>query len=290
MISSKQKQTRLFGRPITIKPEKQKKVKVPSGIPGRVGRGISASAIRTFKNCQKLFYYQYVLGLRLPGKPIQFLMGGAFHKGVEAFYNKQDPVKEFLKEFKKDELRDFKQKVFDENRDEGVRLMKIWKEQAADIHQTYNIALKGESEGRFSTWWNHPMSKARRLPVSMNGIYDRTTASHQILEFKTSSKLYQQDDVDSRDQASIYIYNYYLQHKVWPKDFYFIVFVKGRKNNPIQVLRTERTKEEIVQTYETIELLLNSLKGRTEKDFKYGEGWFHENYCECKLFEKSLLL
>lgn len=289
MNSTKRKQGRLWGRPVTIKDEPKKKIKNPTGIPGRVGRGISASAIRTYKSCQKLFYYQYVLGLRLPGKPIQFLMGGAFHKGIEAYYEGKDPLEEFLKEFKKEELREFNQKVFDENREEGVRLMKIWKEQADDIHKTYSIALKGKSEERFQTWWNYPSSKLRRLQVPINGVYDRTTIAHQILEFKTSSKPYKQNDIDTREQADIYIYNYYLQHKVWPKDFYFIVFIKGRKNNPIQVLRTERTKEEITQTYEMIELILNNLKGRTEKDFKYGEGFMHK-YCDCARFEKSLLL
>ena len=93
-----------------------------------------------------------------------------------------------------------------------------------------------------------------------------------------------------RSQASIYVYQYYLQHKVWPKDFYFIVFVKGRKKNPIQVLRTKRTKEQIIQLYENIELTIDSLRNKTEKDFKYGEGFFHDNYCDCKLFEKTLLL
>ena len=168
--------------------------------------------------------------------------------------------------------------------------MEYWKDHADDIHQTYDIALKGQSEERFKGWWNHPLSKKRRLPISINGIYDRTTEAHQILEFKTSNKLYKQNDIDTRDQASIYVYQYYLQHKVWPKDFYFIVFVKGRKKNPIQVLRTKRTKEQIIQLYENIELTIDSLRNKTEKDFKYGEGFFHDNYCDCKLFEKTLLL
>ena len=207
----------------------------------------------------------------------------------------------FLKEFKIDELRDVsesqkkkgitKQSLFDENKEVGIKLMEYWKDHAADIHQTYDIALKGKSEDRFKGWWNHPFSKARRLPISINGIYDRTTNAHQILEFKTSNKLYKQDDVDTRDQASIYIYQYYLQYGVWPKDFYFIVFIKGRKNNPIQVLRTKRTKELMVQIYEEIELIIETLKlKKTARDFKYGEGFFHDNYCDCKLFEKSLLL
>lgn len=292
------KQKALWGNQKITK-EKKEKVKVQSGIPGRVARGISASAIRTYKSCQKLFYYQYVLGLRLAGKPIQFLLGGAFHKGLEAFYDGKDPSKEFLKEYKFDEMRDIsqylkdkgetKKSVFEDNKKIGLEMMKYWKEHAADIHKTYNISLKGKSEEKFHTWWNHPSSKKTRLPVSINGIYDRITSAHQILEFKTSNKLYKQEDIDTRDQASIYIYNYYLQYKVWPKEFYFIVFIKGRKNNPIQVLKTERTKEQTTQTYEMIELLLNNLKGRTEKDYKYGEGFMH-TYCDCKKLEESLLL
>ena len=297
MLSSKKKskQGSLWGRGTTLKEPKDKKIKQKTGLPGRVGMGLSASSLRTYKNCQKLFYYQYVLGLRLPKKPIQFLFGGAFHKGIEAYYDKKDPIKVFLKEFDFKELRSSGDRekdkaVFAKNTEVGIKLMEYWKDHAAEVHQTYDIALKGTSEERFKGWWNHPSSKGRRLPVSVNGIYDRTTVAHQILEFKTSSHLYKQDDVDTRDQASIYIYQYYLQYGVWPKDFYFIVFIKGRKNNPIQVLRTKRTKEQLIQLYENIELTLESLKYKTEKDFKYGEGFFHDNYCDCKLFEKSLLL
>ncbi len=286
----KLKQGNLFTkRAILIKEKKEKKIKEKSGLPFW---RITASMIRCYKNCKKLFYYQYVHNppLRLNKKAIQLLFGGAFHKGIEALYENKDPLQSFTEEFEttKGNIRDFDNAKYLANGEEGLRLMKVWKEQGPEINKKWGIDLNGKSEVAFKTWWRHPIDKTIGLPVAVTGRYDRITDSHQILEFKTSSKPYKQNDVDLLDQASVYVYSYFLEHKVWP-DVYYIVFIKNRKTDPIQVLKTKRSKESIIRTYEMIDLILSDIKGRTERDFTYGEGFLHK-FCECKLYEEMLLL
>lgn len=285
MNSSKSKQGRLWGRPLTIKEEKEKKKKESSGYPFH---RITASMVKCYKNCPKLFYYQYILKKRLSTKSVQLAFGGAFHKGVEAYYNDKDPVEEFKSEFKMDGIRDITDEKFLDNKKDGIRLMEVWKDQVEKIHAEYDIDPGGQSELKFESFWLHPFTY-KKFPVMVNGIFDRVTNSHEILEFKTSSKPYKQDDVNVREQAAIYIYSYYRNFKVWPKAFYYIVFIKNRINNPIQVLKTERNKDDIAQLFEMMELLLNNVKGRTERDFPYGEGFLHK-YCDCRRYEEMFLL
>lgn len=290
-ILSKKKQTRLWGRAILVKEKKEKKPSTPTGLP--IAR-ISASAIRDFEKCQKLFYYKYILKLRLPGKPLQLVFGSAFHHGLEAFYEGKDPVKVFKKEFNRDDI-DFTKKqleetpdIFQESLEEGVRLMEIWEEEAKDLHQMYGISMGGTSEVKFENWWKNPLT-SERLPIQVTGRYDRITSNKMILEFKTSNKPYRQDEVNVGIQPSIYTFSYETELKVPAEKFLYIVFIKGRKKDPIQVLETTRTREQHSQTFEKIKLILDSLRTKEEKDYRYGEGFMHQ-YCDCRKYEEQLLL
>lgn len=250
---------------------------------------VTASMVKSFDRCKKLFYYQYIInsgkGLRLPYKSIPLVFGGAFHQGVEAYYVGKDPVKEFKKNFVMDGIKDIEKpevkRKFLENLDDGIRLMEAWKMEAPSIHKLYGISLNGISEQVFSTDWG--------LDVPVTGRFDRTTDKHQIIEFKTSKKPYKQADVDELDQASIYHNSYDIMTSKKPIEIFYIVFIKGRKKDPIQVLRTTRSIAQIKKTKEKIETLLESVKSFKEKDYSYGEGFMH-TYCDCKHYEEILML
>lgn len=250
---------------------------------------VTASMVKSFDRCKKLFYYQYVInngkGLRLPYKSIPLVFGGAFHKGVEAYYVGKDPVKEFVKYFVEDGIKDIEKpevkKKFEENMIDGIRLMEAWKLEAPKIHKLYKISVKGQSEVEFKADWG--------LDIPVHGRYDYTTHINQILEFKTSKKPYKQDDVDKLDQASIYNESYEIITGNAPIEIFYIVFIKGRKKDPIQVLRTTRTKKQIKETRAKIQNLIDSVRTFKEKDYAYGEGFMH-TYCDCKNYEEALLL
>lgn len=271
-----------------MKPIKEKKIKAKTGLP--IAR-ISATAVRDYLKCQKLFYYKYVLRLRLPNKPIQLVFGGAFHHGLEAWYDGKDPTEVFKSEFKASEIDPFDPIAYEEAMTDGIAMMEEWKEKAPALHKQYKISMKGESEKAFQNMWFHPET-GERLPIVVNGRYDRVTSDDcDILEFKTSSKKYTQDQVDTTDQGNIYTFSRYLdtKKKKMPERMIYIIFLKGRKKDRIQVLITNRTKKQYIQAFETVSLILNNLRGREEKDYRYGEGFMHK-YCDCRKFEEMLLI
>lgn len=297
------RQTRLFGRPIIIRPVKKKPMKEKSGIP--FGR-ISATAIRDYLKCQKLFYYRHVLKLRLPTKPVQLVFGGAFHSGLESFYVGEDPVKVFKSQFKFhmiDWIKDGEQMSPDEAMDkfhelneDGIAMMNEWKEKAEAIHKQYKIPMKGQSEVYFENWWVHPESGVR-LSIMVNGKVDRIASNGDILEFKTSSKRFDQDRVDGTEQGDVYCFARYNDLKLKKPKFFFdhsdrmfyIVFLKGRKGDRIQVLETSRKVRDYARIYETVDLIIDAVKKKEEKDYKYGEDFMHK-YCDCRKYEEQLLL
>lgn len=299
-VDSRPRQTRLWGRKILIKPKKKKKMKVKSEIPFA---RISASAIRDYLKCQKLFYYRHVLKMRLPTKAIQLVFGGAFHSGIEGLYIGEDPAEIFKKKFKISEIDkppdmsqdDFELK-FKESREDGISMMNEWKEKAQAIHKEYNIPWKGVSEQYFENWWVHPES-GERMAIVVNGKVDRIADNADILEFKTSSKKYKQEDVDATGQGDVYCFARHNDRKLKSPKFFngisdrmiYIVFLKGRKKDRIQVLETKRTVNDYVRIYETIDLIIDAVKKKQEKDYKYGEGFMHK-YCDCRKYEENLLL
>lgn len=257
---------------------------------------ITASMIKCYKTCPKLFFYQYVHSFRLPGKPIPLAFGNAFHEGVEAFYKGEDPVAKFKEHFVKDGIRDIhKPEIllkFTDNLNDGIAMMEYWRDNAKAIHAVNEMPIEGTSEVPFKITWPYPVAGGiGELPIPFTGRFDRLANVPTIIEYKTSKKPYKQSDVDEADQASIYNYSYYLLNKEWPTEFFYVVFIKGRKNNPIQVLKTTRTKKSITDTYNMVGDILTEIaaKGTKERNYKYGEGFMH-SYCDCKLYEKALLL
>ena len=280
------KQIRLWGRPIKLmeKKEVEKKIKEGTGLP--FGR-ITASMVKDYLKCPKLFYYRYVMNLRLPMKGIQLVFGGALHKAVEVFYSTSDPLithKSFDQEFLREKIEPFDEEEFIENLNEGHRMIQEFIDQFTYLHDYYGINKQGQSEISFRTWWKDPIV-GQLLPLQSTGRYDRITDTHQIIEFKTSSKAYRQDEVDLTEQASFYSMSYFMEHQIIPPEIFYIVFIKGRKN-PIQVLKTSRNRDQHSQIFQTVNLVLKNVKGN---QFEKGTGFMHK-YCDCQKYESMLLL
>lgn len=286
--SSKPKQMRFWGKALMIKPKKMKEKTQSNYLTHR----LTASMIRDYMNCPLLFYYRYIMKIRLPMKVMPLVFGGALHDALETFHNDGDPYKTFEEKFifeeidpKEGQSKDSLRTDFEEHGKEGKRFIDHYVNAQDYLKQYWKIDPKGRSEEGFNmVWWQDPAT-GKRLELPMNGRYDRLTDSHQIVEFKTSSKKYKQGDVDTLVQADVYNYTYFMQHGVIPEGMYYVVFIKGRKE-PLQVLKTVRTKEQFSQIFRTADLVIKGIQGR---QFSEGAGFLHK-YCDCHKYKKNLLL
>lgn len=281
---SDDKQGKLFGRAVKIKDEKEKKEKEGTGL--KIS-SLSYSAMRDYLKCPKLFYYRHVMKLRLPQKQMELVFGSAVHSAFESFAKSEDPYLAFTKEFDATKLNPDERDRMDEYDLEGKRLIKIFVESQDYLQKVHGIILKGTAEQKFRTWLIDPITK-QRLPIQFSGRTDFETEADQILDYKTSSKPYKQEEVDDGDhalQADIYSLEFLARKGFMPKEFIFVVFVKGRKD-PLQVMKTVRTKESMSRTFKTAELVINGVRGN---QFPRGSGWMHK-FCDCSKYEASLLI
>ena len=278
------KQSRLFGRPIKIVTPKDKKVKEKEE--GVKLASISYSSIKDYLACPKLFYYRDLLKIRLPEKKMELVFGTGVHAAFEAYTKGEDLRAAFTKAFdpKLLESEELTNGRFDEHTKEGERFIQVFLDSQQYFKDVWNLELKGKPERMFRTWMKDPITKSM-LPVAFSGRVDFETDAGQIIDYKTSSKLYKQDEVDNNLQPSYYILEYLARTGKMPEGFYYLIFVKGRKE-PLQVVRTTRTKEQLSLAFKMAELVVNGVKAG---NFPRGSGWMHK-FCQCEQYEKALLI
>ena len=223
--------------------------------------------------------------LKLPDEPIQLVLGKAFHTALEKMERDgEDPVKVFEKEFTKDKLPSVSIEKYGMEKEESIRLLKFWQE-----NKSIKLALEGfkitEHEVPFKLEVaQDPLTKQKLNLPPIKGFVDFGTDVESIGDYKTSSKKYSQEMVDTSDQPTFYYLWHLLERGKLPRDFTYIVFRKGIKKDPIQILRTQRTMKQISE-------LLMSIQ---EVVLKIEDGQYHlrhdenERFCDCDLYEEML--
>lgn len=245
---------------------------------------LSYSSIRDYLKCPLMFYYRHVMKLRIPQKQIELVFGSAVHSAFEAFHNGTDPFKMFDQEFDPRKLMPEERVDMANHIAEGKRFIQCYIDNQEFLKQVHGVHPEGVSEQKFFEWVMNPITK-EILPVKMSGRLDRITTINQLIDFKTSSKPYTQDQVDSEMQPDIYYLQHYAKTKQLAEEFIYIVLVKGRKD-PLQVLKTKRTKEQLAHTFMTADLVIKAVRGG---QFPRGTGWKHK-WCDCTKYEEQLLI
>ena len=238
---------------------------------------LTHSMIRDYLRCPRLYYYRYYLGIRLPSKHLNLVFGSAIHEGIEDYYNRKDPIYAFTSDFQIDKIDNITKDEYLNALKEGKRLL--------DFFTAMIPITRGSSEVKFRTELIDPITH-KMLEVPITGRYDRLE-DNMIIEFKTSSKPYKQKDIDEATQASLYMFARYMATGKIPERFRYIILIKGRKKEPIQVLETQRTKEDLSFMFRTIETVLEGIKG---EQFSKGTGFMHNKFCDCQKYEQELLL
>jgi len=243
--------------------------------------------------CPLLFYYRHVLGIRVAERPIPLVFGGAIHKAVELYEkNGDDPLEVFEDNFEPDKIDYFDRfgrelstrqadDVYETNLENGFRLLDHFvEERETGILKDYEVV---STERYFRRRLRHPITHDRVKVRWMTGIVDFILEDGRFGDYKTSGKTYKQATVDESLQPTMYYLWYYLTYRRLPKSFVYIVFLKRRKTNPIQVLETHRT---LTQLGELVDLI-NEIAVKVEKkQFKRSHG--EKAYCDCFRYEKLL--
>lgn len=247
---------------------------------------MSYSGARDYLSCPLLYWYRHHCGYILPGRPLQLVFGSALHKALEMYHTKKkDPVDIFKSEFTLDAIDSIPAKKYKEELSNGIRLLAKYLGLAADLGLTKEIT---SSESKFSIPLLNPSTgEQSKFCNRMTGIVDYMKAEQKTLgDYKTSSKKYTQEMIDESLQPTFYAYWYYMMHGELPAAFEYIVFRKNIKREPIQILKTARTMEDITALFYLIEEIAKKIDAGLFKRTR------HEKYdfCDCKKYDEFILM
>ena len=223
--------------------------------------------------------------LKTPTDPVPLVLGKAFHRALELLETKKiHPVTTFTKEFQRKNIRGISPSKFQMERDEAIRLLDYWYKNKRGLLALSGFAIK-ESEVPFDLKVEKdPLTKNRLKLPPIHGIVDFVTDNGKIGDYKTSSKKYSQEMVDTSDQPTFYYLWHLLERGQLPKEFVYIVFRKGIKKEPIQILSTHRTIEQVSELLSDIVKFVKKVNNK-EYSQRHDDS---ERFCDCYLYEQML--
>lgn len=243
---------------------------------------ISHSALRDYIKCPLLYFYRHVLKLEFKYKPLNLHFGSCLHSALEVYERDQkDPLIVFMNQFTPDVLSLEDKLKHEEYHTIGLKMLQQFKDERETLRDLYDLDITS-CERRFSLEnVVSPIDGTKLKFKRVNGVIDFETKNQAIGDYKTSSHKYKQEEVDESEQPTIYAMEKLFSQGKLPKEFLFIVFLKKRKKDMIQVIKTTRTKEDIHKLI----LKMNWVYDRIEKElFHRGHG--DDAYCDCYLFDE----
>jgi ABC-type molybdate transport system substrate-binding protein len=223
--------------------------------------------------------------LKLPDDPIQLVLGKAFHSALEqSERDKANIVNVFEKEFTKDKVKQVSVEKYAMEKEEALRLLKYWSENKAEMLKEQGFKIT-EHEVPFDLRVDQdPLTKQKLNLPPIKGFVDFVTDNGKIGDYKTSSKKYSQEMVDTSDQPTFYYLWHLIERGKLPAGFVYIVFRKGIKKVPIQILETQRTMKQVSDLLASLQAVVFKIQ-----DKKYYERHNENEYfCDCTLYEEML--
>jgi len=176
---------------------------------------ISYSQVRTYLTCPQRFEFQYVRGMPWEFVPDYFPFGRSIHEAVTVFYRtlketgQMVPSYELIDHFKESWDRESQGKVrFKENQDrdslreKGVQMLEVFYQNIAPqtilgVEVPFSVDLVSEETGEI-------------LPYKLTGIFDLIESDGEgnriVVELKTGSKRFTEDQIDLDLQGTLYAY------------------------------------------------------------------------------------
>jgi putative RecB family exonuclease len=141
---------------------------------------VSYSQISTYLTCPQQYNFKYVLGLKPASTPIAWVFGGAFHQGLNAYYQgkdyKQPMMIELYKEVKSG-------RMDKQTYTKYVRMGEAMMEELKVNGRAYRVK---ETERKITVQLQHPISN-KRLQVPFTAVIDLVSLDGDVVDHKTTS-------------------------------------------------------------------------------------------------------
>lgn len=195
---------------------------------------ISATSLRSYETCPYQWKMKYVHKLEQLENDA-FIVGKAYHRAVELFHKGMD--KELVIEKIKSEM--LSEKPTDKEIDNFGLVRVMFKKYTEYPFEGETL----ETEYKFYI-------KSPKLPYPFFGFIDRIIPDI-VLDYKTSSKDFTQEDIEDNPATDIYSYAFWRKYGKMPRVVYHINNKKKahKPNYKPQILETTRTKEDINELF-----------------------------------------
>jgi CRISPR/Cas system-associated exonuclease Cas4 (RecB family) len=218
----------------------------------------SYSQLRTYMQCPRTYYMQYVLK-RFPPKNLALQFGSSIHTALEVFYNTGNQTlaeETFIKDFSAKSV-DVLLKPTENLQKEGTLGVKLLNEYFKNENKP--LIKPKFVEYKFETILKHPVT-GESLDVPIKGVMDIITEEGFILDHKTSASIWTMDMIDSDMQKNVYWLAYKSLFGVEPKGFGFNFLIKRVKVPKFDVQWVEVNQAQQIETVKFIQHIVNEIR------------------------------
>jgi hypothetical protein len=233
-------------------------------------KAISQSKLKGWEYCRAGFYMQYVLGLDAYNP--NFEGGTEYHKSVELYHRGLES------DFRRDRYGNVLLDANNEPVGTDVRDDELIKHYTGACDCTGKLehptVAAGEVltakdghpmvEERISIILKHPET-GRPLPLPLSMVIDRVVSMKKLDDLKTSKAAWNQNQVDTDIQATLYLYAWWQKFNVLA-DFGFTVVRKnpGPKTPAVATFTTSRTVQDFAVAWEWANNIITEINEATE--------------------------
>lgn len=260
---------------------------------------ISPSMIGEYESCPRLFYYRTWLGLKFPQAMRHLNFGTAIHAALDNIYDQCDDktlwkdaefkcVKDtFMSRWRPDMITedDFPTKeerleCYKTMTEDGLKMLKSYWTAKEELYTKGINIIQAEIPLKIPIQ-NLETQELLEIPLSCR--IDALTES-KVVEFKTSSNWYDENETAAKPQALAYAYGYHQLKGKMPESVDYIILKKGQKGDDrLQHISIKLTEADLIGFYHRVETLLDKIKNR-----EFSKPANHPRFCECDKYYKAL--
>lgn len=215
---------------------------------------ISATSLKLYEACPFQWKLKYVDKLEpLPNDNL--LIGIKYHTAVQLFHEGKD--KELIVSNLKSEM--LSEKPTDKEID-NFGLVRVLFEKYTEY------PIEGETlETEYKFYVKSP-----KLPLPFFGYIDRIMPK-EIVDYKTTSVDYKQEDIEDNPATDIYSYAFWRKYGEMPRIIYHVINKKKvhKPNYKPQILETTRTQDDIRRLFKRCQEFCDNVNAENFKHIKY---------------------